>query len=85
MKQDKLAESPESGQEPPEILEKLEILDHERMDLFIGPYPIVQAMHLCSAFSKGTAPAAGWFALVALGRKVKFYLRNVRISNAKSS
>jgi hypothetical protein len=50
----------------PEILEELEILDHERMDLSIGPYPIEQAMRLCCVFSRGTAPAAGWFALVAL-------------------
>ena len=37
----------------PEILEELEILDHERMDLGIGPYSVEQAMRLCSTFSRG--------------------------------
>src|SRR5437763_1116832 len=62
----------------PEILEKLEILDHERMDLGIGPYPIEQAMHLCGAFSRRTAPTAGWFALVSLwhGHRKRIQGRN---------
>src|SRR6266516_8102217 len=50
----------------PEVLEKLQILDHERVDLGIGPYSVEQAMGLCGIFSRGTAPAAGWFALVPL-------------------
>jgi hypothetical protein len=50
----------------PEILEELEILDDERMNLGIGPYPVEQTMCLCCAFSRRAAPAAGWFMLIPL-------------------
>ena len=50
----------------PEILEKLKILDDERMDLGIGSYSVEQPMRLCCVDPRRTAPAAGRFVLISL-------------------